>query len=118
MKRFLLALVLVVYGKAYAEGALHAHEHGSIDFEVAVEGKNAEFEISGPAESFIGFEHVAKTAKEKKVLEDAKNLWNNKFFEVVTFDPTYKCQSSNASFEHKIEKGDHSEIAASIKVSC
>jgi hypothetical protein len=118
MKRIVLALVLIVSNKAMAEGALHAHEHGSIDFEVAVEGKTADFEMSGPAESFIGFEHVAKTAKEKKALVDATNMWNTKFFELISFDKSLNCKTSGASFEQKMEKGNHSEIAAAIKVSC
>jgi hypothetical protein len=118
MKKLVLALVLMVSSKVMAEGALHAHEHGSIDFEVAVEGKSADFEISGPAESFIGFEHAAKTAKEKQTLADVTSLWNTKFFELVSFDKALNCNTSAARFEHKMEKGNHSEIEAAIKVTC
>lgn len=110
--------MLLLNNYAWAEGALHAHEHGSIDFEVAVEGKSAEFEMKGPAESFIGFEHVAKTAKEKKVLADTSSMWNTNFFELVNFEKSLNCTTSMAKFEHVIEKGNHSEIAASIKVTC
>lgn len=115
----------------FAESSLHSHEHGSIVLEAAVEGKVATFSVDGPAESFLGFEHEAKTAKEKKIFLDTKTLWTNKFFDLVTFDKALGCKLSEQNFSHEIEKeenghkekhskkeGIHSEIEASIKVSC
>lgn len=118
LKKWVLALGLIISSRVFAEGALHAHEHGSIDFEVAVEGKTAEFAMKGPAESFIGFEHAAKTAKEKKVLADTASMWNTKFFELISFDKNLNCTTSMAKFEHIMDKGNHSEIEAGIKVTC
>lgn len=110
-----------------AEGALHAHEHGTIVLEVGVEGKMATFSVDGPAESFLGFEYVAKTTKEKKVFNEAKKLWSKNFFELVSFDKALECKLSGDKFEQKVEKEDHkdhkeegvhSDIEASIMVSC
>lgn len=133
MKFLVLSLTLVLSSKVFAEGALHAHEHGSIVLETAVEGKVVTFSVDGPAESFLGFEYEAKSAKEKKVFADTKNLWTKKFFELVSFDKSLGCKLSEGTFEQEVEKeehkdehkkddkkeeGIHSDIEASIKVTC
>lgn len=103
-----------------AERALHAHEHGAIVLEVGIEGKMATFSVDGPAESFLGFEYVAKTTKEKKVFNEAKKLWSKNFFELVSFDKALECKLSGDKFEQKVEKkeGVHSDVEASMTVSC
>jgi|GEM_PF-794828 len=135
MKFLAWVLTLILSSNVYAEGSLHAHEHGSIVLETSVEGKVATFSVDGPAESFLGFEYAPKSNKEKKVFNDVKNLWTNKFFELVSFDKTFGCTLSEGKFEqlleeeHKEEKdhkdhkkdkeeGIHSDIEASIKVTC
>jgi hypothetical protein len=37
--------------------SLNAHEHGAIKLNIVIDGKDIEFEIDGPSESFLGFEH-------------------------------------------------------------
>lgn len=117
MKLLLLSIALMMSSNVFAEAALHAHEHGSIILETAVEGNSATFSVDGPAESFLGFENKAKTAKEKKEFADVKNLWTNKFFDLVSFDKNLACKLSEGKFEQEIE-GNHSDIQASIKVIC
>lgn len=136
MKFLVLATLAMFSFNVFAEGSLHAHEHGSIDFEVAVEGKVVSFSVEGPAESFLDFENVPKSAKEKKVFNDAKTLWTKKFFELVSFEKSAGCKITESVFEQKIDKketaekqtkindqkkkeeGIHSDIEASAKITC
>lgn len=127
MKLLVIFFSLILCVKTFAEGALHAHEHGSLILEAAVEGKSATFSIDGPAETFLGFEYAPKINKEKKILEDAKALWVSKFFDLVAFDKALGCKLSEGKFlqviekeakAHKKEEGVHSDIEASIKVTC
>lgn len=105
----------------HAETALHAHEHGTLALDIAVEGKNAELSVDGPAESFLGFEYVPKTAKDKKILADAKTLWTKNFFKLVSFDKSLNCKIQSAEFEQKVDEkegGNHSDIEANAKIIC
>lgn len=124
MKSLLFSLLMLFSSNVFAGKSLHAHEHGSISLEATVEGKEATFSIDGPAEAFIGFEYLPKSAKEKKVFEDAKNLWTKNFFELVSFEKAAECKIAESTFEQILEekeakgKAVHSEIEASAKVTC
>lgn len=118
---------------------LGAHEHGSIELDVAVEGKVIEIEIDGPAESFLGFEYAPKTDKEKKVLKDAEDLWTKDLLtKLFVLDQKLGCTSSEVKFEQEMdehhndhhddhkdhkkdakkETGVHSDIEAKAKITC
>ena len=132
---FILTLVTSLHIIA-AEKSLGAHEHGSIKLGMAIERNVADIDLDGPTESFISFEYIPKTAKEKKIFTDVKNLWEKKILELVTFDKKLNCKISEASFKQVIdeketaeeqakikdpkkkESGVHSDIEAKAKITC
>jgi hypothetical protein len=118
MKKSILSiglLALIFSMNTYAEKALHAHEHGSIKLGFAVEKKTAELDLDGPTESFISFEYLPKTAKEKKIFSDAENLWNKKLLTLISLDPSLGCQISTSSFKQVIDEAETKEAQAKIK---
>lgn len=88
---------------------LGAHEHGHITVEMAIDGKQVGLELRGPAESFIGFEHKAKTKAEKKKLNDAEELLKKKASSLFVFAPELKCVAKNNNVEWQYDEGDHDD---------
>lgn len=106
----------------------HAHEHGALKLDIAVEGKTLQLDIDGPAESFIGFEHVAKTEQEKTIFTAAQVLWTKDLLtKLFVLDKKLGCSISEAVFVQEIEKqenhsnketGIHSDIEAQATITC
>lgn len=120
MKIGMLAALVVMSGALGANEKHHslsAHEHGSVKLAIAVENNVMEVDFDGPSESFIGFEHAPKTAKEKATYESAKTLWEKNLLTVLTPAAGLDCKISEASFAQEIE-GSHAEIEAKAKVTC
>ena len=51
---------------------LGAHEHGRGTLNIAVEGNKVTMELEVPGVDIVGFEHAAKTSREKAAVEKAK----------------------------------------------
>ena len=139
---FVLATVLVstLSTATFAEShgkSLGAHVHGSIKLEMAVEGKTIELELEGPAESFLGFEYLPMTSKEKTKYSEAESLWKKDLLtKLVVLDSKLGCTFSENSFKQDIdedetkeaqaklkkgekkESGVHSDIEAKAKITC
>ena len=49
----------------------HAHVHGQIKLDVAIDGPTVVIDMESPLDNIIGFERAPKTAAEKKIAEDA-----------------------------------------------
>lgn len=133
MKKISLILTLLIMSSSvFAEHhhgkGLGAHEHGSIELDIAVEGKVIEVEIDGPSESFLGFEYRPVTDKEKKTFKDAEALWTKDLLaKLFVLDKKLGCTSSEIKFEQELEEHDknekkeagvHSDIEAKAKITC
>lgn len=126
MKKIIIICALVLScSPLAARHSLGAHEHGIIRLGIAIDKNVADIDLEGPAESFLGFEHLPKTASELKIFNDAKNLWERKVTDLISFDKKLDCKISEATFKQIIEKqkakkeqGIHSEIEASAKITC
>lgn len=119
MKKLILGTLIIFNTASFSgEHALGAHVHGVIKLEMAVEKNIIDVDIDGPAESFIGFEHAPKNAKEKKQLSDAKILWEKNIFELIGFDKKLNCKITESSFNQVMEEGSHSDIEAKAKITC
>lgn len=141
MKFFLTTLLLFTSLSAFADKHGHhgheghkkgmgAHEHGSFTLEVAVEGKQINIEVESPAESFLGFEYVAQTEKEKAAYFKAETLWTKDLLtKLFITDAALGCTLGETSFKQVLEEhadtkeknkksGQHSEIQASAVVNC
>lgn len=137
MKAQLLIIGLMFASLGHsAEHALGAHEHGAIKLGMAVEQNVVDIELDGPTESFISFEYLPKTAKEKKIFSDVKDLWEKQLFTLITLDKKLDCKITEASFKQVIdeketaaeqakikdpkkkEAGVHSDVEAKAKITC
>lgn len=122
MSRILITITLLLsFSAVCGEHSLVAHEHGSIKLGMAIEKNIIEIDLDGPSEAFINFEHLPKTEKEKNIFNHAKNLWEKKIFDLISFDKKLNCKISEASFKQIIdekEAGAHSDIEAKAKISC
>ena len=49
----------------------HAHVHGQIKLDVAVDGPTVVIDMASPLDNIVGFERAPKTDAEKKSVEDA-----------------------------------------------
>ena len=95
---FLLALSAFAPPSANADDFRHheAHEHGSANLNVAVEGNLVLIEFISPAANIVGFEHEPKTTEQKTTVQQAIQLLEdgNKMFQ---FTAAAKCKLQNAT---------------------
>ena len=115
-----LAAVLNAAPPVTAKGkAQKAHQHGSAELNIAIEGNSAVIELEAPAEGFVGFEHEARTEAQKKQQEDALQTLRKRGGELVQFPSTAGCQTANMRTEVKRHAGEeHSEVEAEYRVTC
>ena len=113
----ILVLLLAFTSEVVVAGehALGAHEHGAIKIGLAIDKNIVEIDIDGPAESFLGFEYLPKTAKEKKLLSDLKIQWTKKIETYFAFDKKLNCVTNTASFEQVIDEKETAEAQAKLK---
>jgi hypothetical protein len=68
-----LALPLAAIGSAAAQQReLGSHEHGKGTLNIALEGSRLTMELEAPGADIVGFEHKAKSAKDKAAVANAK----------------------------------------------
>lgn len=137
MNKLILGAFIIFSTASFAgEHALGAHVHGAIKLAMAVEKNVADIDLDGPTESFISFEYLPKTVKEKKIFNDVKNLWEKNLLTLITFDKELGCKVSESSFSQVVdeketaqaqaeiknmkrkEEGVHSDIEAKAKITC
>lgn len=95
-----------------------AHEHGSAQIDIAVEGKTADIELHLPAMGVVGFEYVPKTAADKKKQADALAGLKANISKIVVFDPAAKCTIAPNKVEVEQEEPDHAEIDGDFHATC
>jgi len=69
----------------------HAHVHGQLKLDVAVDGPTVVIDMESPLDNIVGFERAPKTDAEKKAVEDAVAVLRaaDKLFVV---DPAANCK--------------------------
>ena len=112
--RLLLTTALVTCLPALALAAedghteLGAHEHGAGVFNVAIEGKTVSMELESPGADIVGFEHAAKSDKDKAAIEAAKATLKD-LAKVVALPAAAGCKLAAAKVELHSEGGDHDD---------
>ena len=128
----IIGLLTAISGTHATEHTLHAHQHGTLKLEMAVDQNKVEIDLDGPAESFLGFEYLPKNDKQKEIFKGHQLMWNNNLSSLVAFDQKVKCVVKETSFKqvldkeeplvakkmNKKEEGVHSDIEASVKLEC
>lgn len=97
-----------------------AHVHGAAKMAVAFEGLQGKLEFEAPSESIYGFEHEAKTEKQKKAVADALLKLEQKMPEMVVFATSLGCSWTKNKIEVVREDGDskHSDVKAEFSLAC
>jgi hypothetical protein len=91
---FLLA-TSAAFGKPKRTG--HAHTHGEAIVDIAVDEMTAAVGINIDAQSLVGFEHTAKTAKEKEKVASVLKLFRSNIANLISFDSKLNCQFAEKS---------------------
>jgi uncharacterized protein DUF2796 len=105
----LLAMLLLVIATTPSLAAeehreLGTHEHGRGTLNIAVEGNKVSMELEVPGVDIVGFEHTAKTSRDKATVEKAKTQLLAPFT-LFKLPAAANCRVTEATVE--IEVGDH-----------
>lgn len=95
-----------------------AHVHGSADLSIAFDGPQGKIELKSPSEGFFGFEHVAKSAADKKAVDQAFKKLETQISDMVRFEKNLNCQFSKDKFDVNFEGKNHSDTTAAFFVTC
>jgi len=115
-----MVIVALVFSSAPAmAGKGHkAHEHGVAQLDIAIEGMKVEIEFKSPAESIYGFEHEAKSDKDKKALADAQAKLEQGLPKMFALPADLGCTVASMKVEpYVVEDDDAHETAAGTKPS-
>jgi hypothetical protein len=96
-----------------------AHAHGAGKLGIAFEGANGKIDFKIPSESIFGFEHDAKTKKQKAAKKAGISVLEQKPGSLVIFDPALQCViTANKVEVVKEKRGSHSDTVAEYTVKC
>ena len=68
---FIFLTIFFTVSSRAADRNPEAHEHGVGAMNIAIQGNEVEIELELPADNVVGFEHEARTAAEKKRVQNA-----------------------------------------------
>jgi Protein of unknown function (DUF2796) len=91
---------------------LGPHEHGRGTLNIAVEGNKISMELDVPGIDIVGFEHEAKTHKDKTTLEKAKQKLSAPL-SLFKLPASAGCRVTEAKVE--VETGEHDHAAKEEK---
>jgi hypothetical protein len=131
MKKFLflgwvLTIPFVYAGKNKEHRHHEAHVHGHATLNIAFDQVKGKVEFKAASQSILGFEHQAKSEKDKKIMSEAISIFETAIGSMVKFDESLGCvfmkekiemMAENQGYE-KYKKGEHSDFVASYNVEC
>jgi len=94
-----------------------SHVHGNGKLAIGMDDKKGKVEFRASAESLLGFEHQAKSKKDKTAVKNLKNFFGTEFPNMVTFDPALNCLLLSEKID-LVRDGKHSDFVADFKVTC
>jgi hypothetical protein len=111
--------LVIASSVAFAKREHGAHVHGNAKLSIAFDQEKGKVEFQTPAVSIVGFEHVAKSAKDKMAVEQAKADFENNIRTIVEMPVALNCTFQKDRVEVKADAdGDHSDFIASFNVTC
>lgn len=113
----MISLLLVSFlSMAHAEQQ-KAHVHGEANISIAFDGKKGRMEFHAPSEALFGFEHEARSAKDRAKKEQAMTKLEEKMPEMVALAPELKCEIKKEISE-VIQSKDHGDVEAEFNITC
>jgi len=100
-----------------------AHSHGQAKLSLVVESaeaKTAALEFESPAESIYGFEHEAKSQKDKDAMAAGVKKLEESIGAMVKFDSKLKCTIAKVNIDpaHREAGEKHAEVHATFTATC
>jgi hypothetical protein len=95
-----------------------AHVHGAGHISLAFDGLKGRFEFKAPAEAILGFEHEAKSEKDKKTLADAISKFETETSKLVQFSVDSNCSFAKDKVSFEKESDSHADFLAYFDVVC
>ncbi len=118
MLKLLVIGLLSVSSIAFAnEKEQKPHIHGEARVSIAFDGKKGRIELRVPTEAIYGFEHEAKSAKDRANKDQAMSKLSDKVGEMFVFDEGLKCEVRLDMYEVLPSK-KHSDVEADYNVTC
>ncbi|WP_397599227.1 DUF2796 domain-containing protein [Silvanigrella sp.] len=102
----LISASLFLLQNTYAHGA---HNHGSAKINMGVQQKTATIQMEAPAVSMYGFEHEAKTEKDKQTVSEAVEKLKKNISQIVKLDSALGCTFSPNKIEPFVKDEDGDE---------
>jgi hypothetical protein len=110
---------------AAAHRELGAHQHGKGTLNIAIEGKKVTMELEVPGADIVGFEHVAKSRRDKAAVEKAKTELMAPLA-LFALPPAAGCRLVEAKVELEADgdkkasakSGGHAEFHAEYALEC
>lgn len=103
--------------------SLAAHEHGSAQLNLALDGRTLELEFASPAMNLVGFEHAPRDEADKALVVAARGGLSQPLV-LFGIPTTAACQAVRQELagelfeEEQTEALEHSEIRAAYRLDC
>lgn len=106
MKKLIVCAAALCMSSTLFAHSQHAHVHGLVEMDVAVEAGQVTVFIQSPLDNFLGFEHAARTPQQ---IQRAQTVWAQlqKAHDLVVPDKAASCQAGDVSVESDILENAH-----------
>ena len=98
--------------------SLDAHIHGKVNLDIASDKDELLIMLKTPSESILGFEYMAKSEAEKKLIKLVKEDWNNNLFKFFNLEKAEYCKVTSSKWEQIFSGKNHSHILAESYIKC
>ena len=114
------SILIEAQGKEHSHRSHRAHVHGVGQLSLAFDGAKGALLWRAPTEAFWGFEHEAKSPKEKQIVEEVRRRIESKMGSIVAFDAALECQFSAFKMSNHRESSSskHSEFEVEAAITC
>lgn len=109
--------ILILSTLLFAAREQGAHVHGSAQVTMGFDGNKGKIEMHIPGESLFGFEHEARSKKDKATKEAALKRLEENVGEMIVFSKDLEC-TFKKEFHEVNQAKDHSDVAAEFSVNC
>ena len=109
--------ILLISVFALAAREQGAHVHGAAQVSMGFDGKKGKIEMEIPGDTLFGFEHEARSKKDKAAKEAALQKLEDKISEMIVFEKDLECVVKKEFFEVNQEKS-HSDVSVEFSVNC
>ena len=118
--------ILISPTLCFAHGA---HEHGVAKIDIAYTKNNIQINFQIPSVDIYGFEHSAKSEKDKAALEKGVKNFDTNFLKIFQFNSNLDCKVTNSKIEPFVKEEDpeaeeilfsaeHGNFRATYKLNC